>query len=215
MPAYKDITSKRFGRLVAKRIIAPPGKDRGGYVWYCECDCGGTKDASVAPLMAGVVKSCGCLRSENIKKIAKKNQIHGGHKHPLYGIWRSIISRCTNPNNEAYDNYGGRGVNICDRWRNDFYAFVSDMGPKPSRNHSIERGDNDGPYAPWNCKWATKKTQARNKRNNIVVKWEGQAMILKDAAELAGIPYKTAWKRINQYGWSAEKALSTSIRTLR
>jgi hypothetical protein len=110
-------------------------------------------------------------------------------KHPLYETWNAIKGRCENPNTSNYINYGGRGIEMCKKWRDDFPTFVSDMGPKPSQHHSIERIDNDKSYCPENCMWQDRYTQSRNKRNNVVITYQGQTMILKDWAKFFGISY--------------------------
>lgn len=94
----------------------------------------------------------------------KQNSISRS-KHPLYSTWCNMIARCYDPRNKRAKHYGGRGITVCDRWRNDFWAFVEDMGPKPSPTHSLDRLDNDGNYEPLNCRWATRMEQAGNQRH--------------------------------------------------
>lgn len=118
--------------------------------------------------------------------------------------------RCFNESNPGYKNYGGRGITVCDRWRDSFEAFAEDMGERPPRG-SLERKDNNGNYEPGNVVWLNKSFQNNNKRSNIIVEWQGERMILKKAAILADIKYDVVIGRL-RLGWSLEKALTTPVR---
>jgi hypothetical protein len=157
MPKRKDITGQRIGKLVAKRF----GPNINGCTtWICQCDCGNETTVTTQNLRPKHTTSCGCVKKAVVAKGA--NSSHGMRRTRIYAGWRAMKDRCLNPNNHAYDRYGGRGITICERWMK-FENFHQDMGDKPA-GLTLDRIDNDGNYEPGNCKWSTPAEQARNRR---------------------------------------------------
>lgn len=155
---YDNLTNRRFGRLIAKKRI--------GTKWLCMCDCGTEKLINPSNMKRGLTKSCGCLNRElTAQRSTKPFQ---WRKIPEYKVWQGILQRCENPNDKDYKKYGGRGIEVCEAWH-VFDCFLSDMGPRPSNDFSIDRINVDGNYEPSNCRWATHIEQNRNKRNNVVI----------------------------------------------
>lgn len=146
----------------------------------------------------------------NKKPIAPLRRLekHGLSKTREYATWRSIKSRCYLLTEKDYRRYGGRGIRVCDRWKNSFSAFLSDMGKRPSDSHSIDRIDNDGDYCPENCRWATMKEQMQHTSICRFITWKGQTKNIAQWAEHLGINRRTLWDRINN-GLPLEKAFST------
>lgn len=139
------------------------------------------------------------------------SRTHGLSYAPEYRAWQTMRLRCTNPDNAAYPDYGGRGIIVCPEWLNSVQQFVADMGPKPSPRHEIDRRDNDGPYAPWNCRWATRKVNCRNRRSNRILEFNGERLSLAEWCERLGLPRDTVHKRLAA-GWTVDAALSTPVR---
>lgn len=201
-----DVTGERFGRLVAisHRIVVSEN-GRSSTRWTCRCDCGNQTEVLLTNLKNGNCTSCGCWRKERASNL---NASHGMSNSREYAAWGAMISRCHNPNAQAAQNYGQRGIVVCDRWRSSFETFYADMGPRPSDQHSIERRDVNGNYEPGNCYWATTADQAMNRRNTLYVEYQGRTITLKDLATLVDIPYAKLYERIYRLGQSVEKATS-------
>src|SRR6476659_6232781 len=163
MSALKNLIGQRFGYLVVAQQAA---SDKAGKArWLCKCDCGGTTPVTSTNLKTGHVKSCGCY---NRQLVNDRNFKHGhaprGRPSAEYVCWRHVRNRCFDPLDPSWKYYGGRGITMCDQWKDDFTAFIRDMGQRPSPKHSIDRKNNDGNYEPGNCRWATAKEQRNNRR---------------------------------------------------
>lgn len=194
----------RFGMLVVVSE-APRGFTRSGEPkrkWHCVCDCGGQSTVIGGNLRTGTSASCGCRKRSGHGSIT-----HGMSSDPHYAVWQSMIGRCTRASDPRYADYGGRGVSVCPRWAGSFESFITDMGRRPSDDHSIERIDNSGDYEPSNCRWATAVEQGRNSRRNRIVTFDGQEMPLSEACELSGIPYGRIKNRLRD-GWPDETLFS-------
>jgi len=204
---------RSFGRWTCIRRVDPPESttNSGGSRYYlCQCSCGNEAVVRLSSLLIGDTNSCGCLGSElSAERNRLRNTTHGMSDTREYTIWASMVDRCTNEKCRSYGDYGGRGIKVCDRWRNSFENFYTDMGDKPT-GMSLDRIDNDGDYTPGNCRWATAKEQSRNKRNNRLI--EGKAMA--EWCEENDLNYKAVYNRLYQFlknGMSDEDATNAII----
>lgn len=208
MGATIDLTGQRFGRLVVVGRADPPSNEYGNAVWHCRCDCGNEKDIDSHSLRNGDTRSCGCLQRE---RVAESHTTHGRSSSRLYYVWQHMIQRCENQHNPAYDDYGGRGIKICEEWH-DFKTFEQWAERTGYRDDlTIDRIDVNEGYNPVNCRWATTAEQARNKRNNINITYRGVTRCLSDWATTLGIGLATLWYRIFEYGWDIERAFTMPV----
>lgn len=207
-----NIVGQCFNKLL---VIERTSNDKwGNACWLCLCDCGSEIIVRTAYLKNNHTQSCGCL---SIEKIVERSIKHGykkrGTTSRTYTSWQLMIQRCINPNNPAYKNYGGRGIKVCQQWRNSFENFLKDMGEAPN-GLQLDRIKNDQGYCKKNCHWATSKQQNRNKRNNCLITYNGKTQCLIEWAEEIGINYQTLQSRLRQ-AWSIERMLKTPVRRLK
>lgn len=184
-------------------------KPSGGRVkrYLCKCDCGNYHIVSGESLVSGKTKSCGCLK--RMKGKARKNTHPYVHTR-LYRVWGNMVNRCTNHNNPAYNKYGGRGISVCDEWL-QFLTFREwAISSGYSEELSIDRIDNDGGYNPDNCRWVDRYVQANNKRNNVMLEFNGRTMTVSEWAREMNINYKALHRRLHA-GWTVERALTEPL----
>lgn len=209
-----DLTGRVFGRLTVIRS-ADKCTSHGQARWFCSCSCGGTKTVLAQSLARGNTSSCGCFRREfsSFKSTTHGHCRTGGKRRtPEYNSWRGMIERCTNPRSIGWKRYGGRGIEVCERWRNSFIAFLSDLGPRPTARHTLERSNNNRNYEPGNVSWALPPVQARNKRNNRFLVLGNERHTLSEWARRIGLKRTTLEMRLNSHGWTVERALSEPVR---
>lgn len=191
---HKDLSGLRFDRWA---VIRRWGRDKhSAALWLCRCDCGVTSSVPGHSLSSGSSRSCGCLRLE-------ATTTHGLTGDLTFRSWTGIIKRCFDPKHGRFEDWGGRGITVCERWQS-FENFLADMGPQPGGGYSIERNDNDGNYEPDNCRWLKKELQARNRRTTRWIEFNGERLSLAEHAERAGVNYKWAWEQIVKYHRSPE-----------
>lgn len=192
----------RFGHLTVVELFKGQTREPGRH-YLVRCECGTERPLRATYLIQGA-KTCGCRRSLFAPGEAEE-------RAALVGIWHGMIRRCTVPATIGYENYGGRGVIVCRRWLESFEAFLEDMAPRPSPRHSLDRHpDNDGNYEPGNVRWATRAEQARNKRTNRLITYQGETKCLMDWASELGMLHATLDGRLRR-GWDVERALTTPL----
>ena len=203
-----NITGGVFGRLTA---IAPVGRFNRCIQWLCICECGSELVTRGSRLKEGKVSSCGCINFEFMQTLKKT---HGMTSSPEFNAWQSMKKRCLNKTDSSYEGYGGRGIKVCHRWMLSFSNFLSDVGFRPSPDHSIDRIDNDGPYSPDNCRWATRIQQHNNKRNNVWLTHDDRTQTLIQWSRETGMIPETISYRL-KIGWPIEKALTHPLRKMK
>ncbi len=213
MPTPLDLTGKRFGRLTVVERSSEKRKRRGTF-WVCKCDCGNVVVVPRCHLIDGHTKSCGCYHKDRLHEPRPSVSKHYLSKSRIYRIWSGMMDRTTNPNSRSYKNYMGRGIDICDEWKefNNFKDWAFSHGYDDTL--TIDRIDVNGNYEPSNCRWVDNRTQSRNKRGTLYVTRKGETKPLIDWCEIEGINYNRVHQRITA-GWTPEKALSTKVRNRR
>ena len=198
-----DLVGRRYGRL---EVLSEWGRNKfGRIVWLCRCECGNAATAVGNILQRGEATSCGCHLPEMYKR---RVTTHGQAKTGLYHIWSEMKRRCLVLHARPYKYYGGRGITVCDAWRDSFEQFAADMGERPP-GMTLERKDNNGPYAPGNCVWASRTVQARNTRRNKYYLYEGARRTLAEWSMHVGIPDSALYYRIVTAKWDMHRALYT------
>lgn len=199
-----ELTGQSFGKLTAVR---KEGRDsHGAILWLCECECGQTTIVDGSRLVRGLVRSCGCMMG---------HRTHGMSNTKIYKEWEGMKKRCYTPSEQSFRLYGGRGIEVCDKWRNDFRTFyddVSTLAHFDEPGYSLDRINNSGNYEPGNVRWADKFTQANNKRSNVMITYNNETHTLAEWARIVGINWATLRDRINRYGWTVEDALTTPVK---
>lgn len=196
MPGVRDLTGQRFGKL---RVIERAGSNKFGKVtWRCICDCNKETIAIGNSLVNGHTKSCGCI----------KEPLHGLCAKYLaeYNVWHAMLNRCYREGNDSYAYYGGRGIGVCESWRESFENFINDMGPRPE-GMSIDRKDSNKDYGPDNCRWADWDTQCNNRRSNHFIEYNGVSLTNAQWSKVLNINYDCINTRLNRHS-SPEQALS-------
>lgn len=204
-----DLTNQRFGRLT---VIAFSHVSKKNRMWLCRCDCGSVKHVPTDDLRSKKTVSCGCYSRERLGNASRTHGHSVGRLTAEYVAWRAMKQRCYTPSHPRYKSYGGRGIKVCEQWRNSFETFLADMGPKPGWAHSLGRKDNNADYSQSNCRWETRTQQDNNKTNNVIWEYEGVKKTMAQWAESIGISHSALSKRRDR-GWTLERILSTPIRT--
>lgn len=209
----ESLQGRRFNKLLvieeADNIITPNGRNHRAVL--CQCDCGNKRAVLLVKLLDGRCLSCGCIRKKRldrpVKRVAKIRN-YSPKDNPLeYSTWVGMKNRCGYPKDKSYKYYGGRGITVCKEWVDSFDNFLLDMGKRPSPKHSLDRIDNEKGYCKENCRWANHYEQGRNKRNNVMIDFNGTVMCLSEWSRQLGISAATIINRLKS-GWSTEKALT-------
>lgn len=197
-----DLIGKRFHKLL---VVEKANNQKHKTMWKCKCDCGSITLVTTSNLNANRVKSCGCLR---IDQLIKRSTTHNQRHTSLYEVWKSIKQRCLNPQSKAYKNYGGRGICICDEWKNNFENFYKwSISNGYTKGLTIDRIDNNSNYSPQNCRWVTRLQQANNKRNTIYLTINNKTDSLSNWLRFYNVNRSTYMTRI-KYGKTPEQALT-------
>jgi hypothetical protein len=203
---FKDYEGRMIGKITVGRFC---GMRKGNSLWECHCACGKHYITSSGVLSSPLTRSCGCYR---LAIIGKASITHGMANSTEFEIWCGIKKRCFNKNCKHFDDYGGRGVTMCQEWKDSFEAFFRDMGPRPSPRHTIDRyPNNDGNYELSNCRWTTKKEQANNRRSSRLITVGSETKTLTEWGESSGLGWSLIATRLNR-GWPVKDAVSRPAR---
>lgn len=192
---YNVSAGDKFGKLTVIGCHREKNRNKRGTTLYidCLCECGGNRSTTVASLIYGRTISCGCAQRE---KLIERNTKHGDRKTRLYRVWKAMKDRCYREGYQYYKSYGGRGISVCDEWRDSFEAFRDWALANGYRDDlSIDRKDNDGNYCPENCRWATDTQQANNRSNSKHIVVDGESLTIAEASRKLGVKYSTLYAR--------------------
>lgn len=192
-----DLAGKRFGKLT---VLSRLESRRGMGFWLCRCDCGNEREVQTGHLRQCHTQSCGCLHTE------KAHRTHGLSNSPEYGVWAAMKRRCYNPRVPGWKWYGGKGIQVCERWRTSFASFLTDMGPRPA-GMTLERLDGNGNYEPSNCAWRSRKEQANNTSGNYRFTAGSETKTLAEWSDATGIPAARIRARLTKLGMTGEEAI--------
>lgn len=207
MAKLQDLTGQRFGRLT---VIRRAKNRRNLTYWLCKCDCGKEVEVSKGSLVRGYTKSCGCY---NLEKIIERNTKHNLNKTRIHNTWVHMKQRCFNKNTQAYANYGGRGITVCEEWKNDFMAFYNwAINNEYTDELTIERVDVNGNYCPENCTWITKSQQCLNTRKNVFLTYNGMTKTIKEWADYFNVTYSAFFHRVER-GWDLDRIFNQPFKT--
>ena len=203
---YENYIGKTYNCLTIQNVYR-----KGKYVYaLCKCSCGNQKEILLDNIVREKQKSCGCLAKYLLKQGLRLK--HGLSKHPLHNTWDKIKARCYNSKDGAYIYYGGRGIKMCDEWKNSFKNFYDwAINNGYNKNLSIDRINNNSNYCPDNCRWTTAKEQANNRRSNHLITYKNRTQNILAWSKEKNVPYNTLLARINRYSWTIEKALETPV----
>lgn len=205
-----DISGQTFGRWTVLSRVENTNKGQAQFL--CRCECGAERVMQSILLRRAVSRSCGCLKNEvTLQRSTKHGHANAGKISPTYWSWAGMIARCTNPKHRNFSTYGGRGIKVHKSWLT-FTGFLADMGEKPAGT-SLDRIDNNKSYTPKNCRWATPKTQARNKRSSHNLTFQDETHTIAEWAERLNLSQGAIHDRLS-YGWDVEKTLSTPAGTV-
>lgn len=203
-----DLTGKQFGRLT---VIARAANRGETVCWSCECECGNTRVVRGCSLRSGRTQSCGCLQKEQVTKLlVTHGQAKKGKRTRLYKIYHGMKKRCLKESDPSYKRYGGRGITVCDEWKEDFKAFYDwAMSHGYSDDLTLDRIDSSKGYSPANCRWVSFEVQNNNTSRNHLITYNGKTQTLAQWAKEIGMDYNKLRARIVRSHWSIEKALTT------
>lgn len=211
----RDLTGERFGRLLVisraeDAVTISSGKKRTRRRWLCKCDCGNTKVVYHDNLLGDKTHSCGCIQKE---AASRSNTTHGETDTRLYGVWCAMKRRCYNPDVPEYKNYGGRGITMCDDWKNSYelfrdWALSTGYDCNAGRGKcTIDRIDNNSGYCPENCRWVDQQAQMNNVRYNRHITYNNETHTIAEWSRITGIPYSVLRQRISRYGYDIGQAI--------